>query len=140
MTNGALRLSLVIEGDGINTLELAQDVGDRRSVKGEIAFPIVGPFAPDEPYTRVFAGSGTVCGTCHGEEYSETEIHPSAYSSEVFQDDPSESLPLSLVRQYFRDCDPAREPDRCARLDALFGHGEVSPGDLPRLAKVCRER
>lgn len=135
---GALSMSLVPDGDGRDTLELAQDVGARRSIKAELGFPIAESLAPGAPYARVAAGSGTVCGACHGEERSEPAVDPGAYSSDVFQDDPSQALPLALVRQYFRDCDAMREPERCARLDALFGHGEVVAGELSRLAKVCR--
>lgn len=137
--SGNLVMSVVPQGEASATLELAYAIGDRRSIKAELAFPIDEALAPSAPYDQVDFGGGSSCGVCHGGESRVESIDfATAWASDVFQDEPDQALSLSFLRLSARECDPAAEPERCAMLDAIFGHGEVVPGDLARDSIICR--
>jgi len=134
-----LTMSVVPEGTGSNTLELSYAIGERMSIKAELPFPVEQMLDPAAPYDQVDLGSGTSCGLCHGEETRVMEIDfATAWASDVYQDDTSQSVSLSFVRQNALDCDHEAEPERCGMLDAIFGHGDLVAQDLPRDSKICR--
>lgn len=134
-----LTMSVVIEGEASQTLEFAYAIGDRMSIKAELVFPIDELLEPSAPYDQIAVSGGTTCGLCHGAEVPVAQIDfADAWASDVFQDDPDELLPRALLRQYALDCDHETEPERCELLDAIFGHGEIAPGDLPRDSLICR--
>ncbi len=136
---GDLVMSVVPEGEARRTLELSYAIGDRRSIKAELVFPIDQMLEPSAPYDAVELGSGTSCGLCHGGESRVTSIDfASAWASDMFQDDPDQRLSRSFVRQSALDCDHEAEPERCEMFDAIFGHGDVESGDLARDALICR--
>lgn len=136
---GELVMSVVLEGETAATLELAQAIGERRSIKAELVFPVDEALPPSAPYDQVALGAGTSCGLCHSAETRVGSIEfADAWASDAFQDDPEQALPLSFLRQLAIDCDHEVEPGRCEMLDAIFGHGEVVPGDLARDSLVCR--
>ncbi|MCA9708673.1 MAG: hypothetical protein KDK70_22685 [Myxococcales bacterium] len=136
---GNLVMSVVPEGETSQTLELAQAIGERLSIKAELEFPVEQTLEPQAPYDQVNLGSGTSCGICHGSETRVTEIDfAEVWASDVLQDEPEQSLSLSFLRQSALTCDHAASPGRCEMLDAIFGHGEVDPGDLARDALICR--
>jgi hypothetical protein len=139
LLRGDLVMSVILEGEARATLELAQAIGDRRSIKAELGFPVDEALPPSAPYDRVrFGVAGTSCGLCHGNEARVSSIDfASAWASDVFQDEPEQALPLGFLRQSALDCDHAATPERCERLDAIFGHGDVVPGDLARDALIC---
>jgi hypothetical protein len=138
LLRGGLTMSLILEGEASRTLELSSAIGDHRSIKAELSFPVDRALAPSAPYDQVEFGAGTGCGLCHdAEERVESIDFATAWSSQVFQDDPDQGLSLTYVRQNAIDCDHEAEPGRCEMLDALFGHGEVVHGDLDRGAYVC---
>lgn len=137
--SGDLVMSVVPEGFGSETLELAQAIGGRMSIKAELVFPVEDELAASAPYDQVDLGEGSTCGICHGSETRvESITFANAWASDVYQDEPELGLSLSFLRQNALDCDPEAEPQRCGMLDALFGHGEVVPGDLPRDSIICR--
>jgi hypothetical protein len=131
-------MSLILEGEASRTLELSYAIGDRRSIKAELVFPVDQALARSAPYDQVQFGGGTGCGLCHGAEARvDTIDYATAWSSDAFQDDPEQALSLGFLRQLAIDCDHEEEPGRCEMLDAIFGHGEVEPGDLARDSFVC---
>jgi hypothetical protein len=136
---GALIMSVVPEGYGRPKLEMSVDVGDRMSVKSEIAFPVLEEVTPTAPYEAIDAINGTTCAACHEREsrYPPIQATP-AYQSEMYQDDELYKLPMAFAAQHARDCDPSVEPDRCAMLTAIFAHGDLTPWELPRTLKICR--
>jgi hypothetical protein len=139
LVRGDLVMSVVPEGEASATLELSYAIGERRSIKAELVFPVSDALTPSAPYDQVVLGAGTSCGLCHGGETRVTTIDfATAWASDVFQDEPEQALSLSFLRQIAIDCEHDATPDRCATLDALLGHGEVVPGDLPRDALICR--
>lgn len=136
---GDLVMSVVPEGEASATLELAYAIGDRRSIKAELEFPVEEALPPSAPYDQVDFGGGSSCGVCHGNESRVESIDfATAWASDVFQDEPEQALSLSFLRQAAIDCDHEATPARCELLDALFGHGDVVPGDLARDAIICR--
>jgi hypothetical protein len=136
---GDLTMSVVLAGEGREKLELSYAIGQRQSIKAELEFPVDEVLEPSAPYDQVAVGGGTICGVCHGAELLVPSIDfAQAWSSDVFQDDPDETLSRSFLRQLALDCDPAVEPERCEMLDAIFGHGELDPGDLARDSLICR--
>lgn len=136
---GDLTMSVVSQGEARETLELSHALGDRRSIKAELVFPVESVLEPRAPYDQVEFGQGTSCGVCHGAETRVTSIEfATAWASDAFQDDPDQGLSLSFLRQSARDCDHQAEPERCEMLDAIFGHGDLMPGDLARDALICR--
>jgi len=135
---GALTMSVILEGEASRTIELSSAIGDRRSIKGELSFPIGDALPPSAPYDQIAFGDGTSCGLCHGTEARVDAItFATAWSSDVFQDEPEQGLSLVFLRQLAIDCDHEAEPGRCEMLDALFGHGDVEPGDLARDSLLC---
>lgn len=136
---GDLTMSVLVEGEASDALELAYAVGERRSIKAELVFPVAETLAPSAPYDQVAVSGGTVCGVCHGAELPVAEIDfAQAWASDVFQDEADSSLSRSYLRQLALDCDHEAQPERCEMLDAIFGHGEIEPGDLPRDSLICR--
>lgn len=138
LLQGDLAMSVILVGEHSATLELGYAIGDRHSIKAELAFPVDDTLAASAPYDQVQLGEGTSCGFCHGSETRVSSIDfASAWASDMFQDEPDQALSLSFLRQSAIDCDHEAEPERCAMLDAIFGHGEVVAGDLARDSLVC---
>ncbi|MEX1363953.1 MAG: hypothetical protein AB1Z98_12555 [Nannocystaceae bacterium] len=136
---GPLAMSVVPRGTGSETLELSSAIGDRLSIKAELLFPVDEMLADSAPYDQVDLGEGSTCGTCHGSETRvDTIDFADAWASDMYQDEPEQALSLSFLRQSALDCNRQDDPQRCEMLDALFGHGDVVPGDLARDSLVCR--
>lgn len=136
---GDLVMSIVPEGTGSHTLELSQAIGNRMSIKAELEFPVEQTLARSAPYDQVDLGGGSTCGTCHDSETQVDSIDfATAWASDAYQDEPELGLSLAFLRQNALDCDPEAEPQRCGMLDAVFGHGDVEPGDLDRDSIICR--
>lgn len=125
-----LILSVVATGDGAPYLELGELVDDKRSIKGELLFPLAEEVAADEPYTRIVEEERQ-CGFCHqGEEPHPTR--PSAFVSPAFKPRDDVLVPLSELRAIREQCDtPEGEGEHCALMRALFDHGPVWPGSFP---------
>jgi hypothetical protein len=130
--SGPLVMSVAPEGVGRALVELGQLVGDARSLKGELGFPIAAPLDAAEPFARVHHGDGTTCGFCHPGELRAADIADApAFVSGAFRPAPRARVDLATVRHERALCDPAREPERCALLGALFDHGEVVLQEFP---------
>jgi hypothetical protein len=128
---GELVMSVAVDGHGFDLLEFGELVGPTRSIKGEIAFPLADTIAPDAPFTRIFDGAdGTGCGICHGGEAPAPE-YPQAFVSDALRFPDFEAVAFTVLRREHERCDPVLQPERCARLTALFGHGAVEPAAFP---------
>jgi hypothetical protein len=127
-----LILSVTPVGAAKDFLELAEYPTPLRSIKAEIAFPVTAPVPPAEPYERIRAGTGTVCGGCHRDERPAPSVTvATAFESGVFKPRPEDLVPLPSVREHQAACDPKVEPFRCAVFEALLGHGAVHEGQFP---------
>lgn len=128
---GELVMSVAVDGHGFDLLEFGELVAPTRSIKGEIAFPLADAIAHDAPFTRIFDGEdGTGCGICHGSEAPAPE-YPQAFVSDALRFPDFETVAFADLRREYERCDPAVQPERCARLTALFGHGPVEPAAFP---------
>ena len=126
-----LVLSVAVDGHGFDLLEFGELVAPTRSIKGEVAFPLDDLLAYDAPFTRIFDGvDGTNCGICHAEEVAEPR-YPQAFVSDALRFPDFEEVAFAVVRDAYEHCDPAAQPERCARLTALFGHGPVEAAAFP---------
>jgi hypothetical protein len=132
LLRGNLIVSVVPEGMGQALLEMGQLVTEDRSLKAEIAFPVMGPLAEADPFEHVRRGEGTSCRFCHPSEERATELPDApAYVSGAFSPTLRSRVSLENLRQERIRCDPAVEPTRCAMLGAVFDHGEVRWKDFP---------
>ncbi len=137
--NEQLIMSVVPTGLARHRLELAYLLEDRKSVKGELEFPMTGTVPDSAPYDQIHVGGGTTCGVCHDLETRYEEIdYASAFTSEVLQDGLDLDVPLQFVRQHALDCDEEIDAERCQLLTAVFAHGETQPWRLPVDSKICR--
>jgi hypothetical protein len=124
--SGNLVLSVAPAGPAADLLELAEYVSPVRSIKAEIAFPRRTPVSPTEPYDRIGAAGGTLCGGCHRNETATAGIDGiHAYVSDVLRPATNDEVPLSSVEAEAAACNPAAEPARCALFNAVLDHGAV---------------
>ena len=135
---GQLVLSVVPEGDASHLIEFSYLLeGDARSIKGELSLPLTQAVPASAPYEHVLSTDasgrgGTVCGLCHGpEERVQSIDFTAAFSSVAFRPNPNSRVPLEALTQAQKSCDVAAQPERCAVLTALFGHGPVVQADFP---------
>jgi hypothetical protein len=129
---GALVLSIVPEGRGSQLLELGEQVGDNRSVKAELAFPIEEPLPPAHPFEEIRANNGTTCAACHPDEVRATDFaFAEAFVSGAFRPLPRARVSVDGLASERQRCDGVAEPARCAILGALFDHGEVRAQEFP---------
>jgi hypothetical protein len=140
LRRGQLVLSVVPEGAGSHLIEFSYLLeGDTRSVKAELALPLTDTVPASAPYEHVLptdpaglARGGTVCGGCHAQEERVQNIDfASAFSSVSFRPNPSYQVSLEMLAAEQKSCDRAAQPERCAMLTALFGHGAVTPAEFP---------
>jgi hypothetical protein len=127
--SGNLVMSVVSAGEASAFIELAEYTTPVRSIKAQLAFPVIAPVQPGDPYDSVHTGAGTVCGGCHGSEQAAAQITAAqAFESNVLQPLSTDVVPLPQMQADMKTCDPQQEPDRCAILNALFSRGEVRTG------------
>jgi len=137
---GQLVLSVVPEGTGSQLVEFSYLIdGDSRSIKAELGLPLTDAVAPAAPYLHVMpsdpellARGGTVCSGCHAREERVPSIEfASAFSSLALRPNPSYQVSLDQLSEAQASCDVAAQPERCAMLRALFGHGPVMQAEFP---------
>jgi len=137
---GQLLLSVVPEGTGSRLVEFSYLVdGDSRSIKAELGLPLTEAVAPAAPYLHVLpsepeliARGGTVCSGCHAREERVPSIEfADAFSSVAYRPNPSYQVSLDRLGEAQRACDAVAQPERCAMLSALFGHGPVMQAAFP---------
>lgn len=125
---GEMVLSVVPDGGARHLLEMSLRRSPTRSVKGEILFPIEGAIEAADPYRRILYGGEerTKCFACHADEAPDPSVtHAPAFLSDIVAPHQLDRVDVAGIEAEHRACDPAEEPDRCAMLEALFGHGEV---------------
>ncbi|MDC0716006.1 hypothetical protein [Nannocystis bainbridge] len=130
---GEFVMSVAVDGHGFQLLEFGEPVGQWRSIKAEVSFPLTDIMGIEAPFTRVLrdpGGGGTSCGVCHGSEAPAPE-YPQAFASDALRFPDFELVSFADLRGEYERCDPAAQPERCARLTALFGHGEVEAAAFP---------
>jgi len=137
----SLVMSVVPAGVGREAVELSVQYPGFRSVKAEIGMPTRRKLTATDPYERILLPnhSGTVCSGCHSFEQPFAEL-PGAFISTAFRPRPgADFVPLQFVTDQARTCDPAKEPERCAILAAIF-EGEVIPYEFPEDTPLFQTR
>lgn len=125
----------LVPGTG-GTLEVGErDESGTRSVKGEVHFPVESELELEDAFTRITFDSATKqsnCGVCHdSEELSAKYPFPTAFLNTVLIPQPFFAVDVSSIRGEYDACDANKEPERCAMLQGLFGHGEVAQKAFP---------
>jgi hypothetical protein len=126
-------MSVVLDGEAGETLELGYRTSPDRSVKTEILFPLRRDVTMAGLFDAVVEGSATVCARCHTGEIFTNSIQQfplGVYESAVLVPLSVFTVPLDSLRAEEAECDPTLESNRCGMLDALFDHGEVQPSLL----------
>ena len=133
-----LVLSVVPAGTGSELLEMAQDIGSSRSIKAELEFPIEAALDYAAPFQRPDLGEMSTCVGCHPNETPWPAVeYATAWVSDALQPPSDTMVPAAFVRQHQLDCDAATERQRCAMLDALFGHGPTESASFPATHRFC---
>jgi hypothetical protein len=128
-----LVMSVAVQGMNAQLLELGEQRADFRSLKGELRFPIEESLPPSRPFEHVVFSEGlTGCAFCHAAETREPAIQfTPAFVSQALRPFGRNRVPLAGLREERAACDAAREPERCALLDALFGWGDTLEWEFP---------
>ncbi len=138
---GQLFVSVVPEGEASQLIEFSYLLeGNARSIKAELSLPLPVAIPPATPYQRVIASdpttrlpsAETVCRGCHAAEERVQNIDFAvAYSSVALRPNPASQVSLETLAQAQKSCDALAQPERCAMLSALFGHGPVVQAEFP---------
>jgi hypothetical protein len=124
-----LFVSLVLDGESrpSTLLELGYLTEPGRSIKAELAFPLLREVTVATLENRVRLGSRSICGGCHTFEarVDDAFFPDGAFASNTITPLASYQIDLESQRAQAATCDATLEPLRCANLNALFGHGEV---------------
>lgn len=123
----SLVTSIVLDGPARDLIEFGQFVGPRRTIKGELEFPLAAPVSVaaaldrvrNREYPRI-----TRCFVCHDREEDEPGV-PGGRSSLALRPRPATLVDVATLRGELERCDREAEPARCRWLEALFGHGDV---------------
>jgi hypothetical protein len=125
-----------------STLEFGERKADDPgfSVKAEVHFPIEDQLVPEDAFSRLAPDpstgrtleQATLCGVCHDNE-KPTPDYPilGAFASAIVRPTPFFAVDAATLRKEVDTCDAATEPERCAMLHALFGHGNVVQTAFP---------
>ncbi len=137
LLSGQLIASVVPDGIGRDLVEFSQLTSNTRSIKSEIAFPVVAPLDMTAAFSRLPLNNVSVCAFCHAEETRVTvDGTPGGYESRALRPRAEEAVSLGSVKQEYLACDAVKEPERCAILTALFAHGAVQQGEFPAEMKT----
>jgi hypothetical protein len=126
-------MSIVPEGEGASLLEFGEQRPEFRSLKAEIVFPVTAPLERSAPFDKLFTSPPlTTCGGCHPGELQESEVlGVRTFTSLALRPRLQEVVSAASIARELSICDPAKEPQRCAMLDALMGWGGVSDRAFP---------
>lgn len=129
-----LVLSVVPDGDGSHVIEFAEERPNARSVKAELAMPVVDELRLDDAFDHLDReGVGSICGSCHKNEQPAFDIHyADAYESQALRPTKNDLITLYDMEVQAEACDVGATPERCAIYDAIFYRGEVVDSDFPR--------
>lgn len=133
----SLVISVVLDGPARDLIEFGHFVGPRRTIKGELEFPLTAPVSTAAALDRVRNPEYpriTRCFVCHDREEDEPGV-PGGRSSLALRPRASTLVDVATLRAELERCDAGTEPARCRWLAALFTHGPVErrafDADLP---------
>ncbi len=119
----------VVPGGGASSrvLEFGMRTADRRSAKGEIAFPVRVNITDERLEDQVgIARNASVCGGCHtGETRTPAGPYEAVFESNIIQPNLMYEVSIESMQRIAEDCNPGADAVRCANLRALFQSGPV---------------
>ena len=124
---GSLIMALVPTGPGSNSIELAFQVSDAQSVKGEINFPVISDLASDDPFKEILSNLPTVsyCSGCHKNEQAVrrlSSLPPAALRSDILAPAPDTVLTTESLNKLYRNCLGSNSV-RCSVIKELLQPG-----------------
>ncbi len=126
-TDDRLVMTIAVDGEGRDLVEFGEFVTPRRTIKGELKFPLTEPATLAGALSRVRNPDYpniTSCFVCHDRERDEPAI-PGARSSLALRPKPSTLITVEALQGERAACDAQQEPARCRWLEAIFAHGAV---------------
>ena len=123
----SLVISVVLDGPARDLIEFGQFVAPRRTIKGELEFPLTAPVPTAAALDRVRNPEYpriTRCFVCHDREEDEPSV-PGGRSSLALRPRASTLVDVATLHAELQRCDREAEPARCRWLAALFTHGPV---------------
>lgn len=123
----SLVISVVVDGPDRDLIEFGHFVAPRRTIKGELEFPLTAPASAATALDRVRNPEHpriTRCFVCHDHEEDEPSV-PGGRASLALRPRTSTLVDIATLRAELGRCDHALEPARCRWLAALFSHGPV---------------
>ncbi len=123
----ALVIAVTVEGHGSDLVEFGQLTSPRRSIKGELAFPLEAPVDPAAAFEQVRNRDYpniTRCFVCHDRE-EDVPSTPGGRDSLIVRPRANSLVPVESLTEEMLKCDPAVEPERCAWLTAIAGYGPL---------------
>jgi hypothetical protein len=131
VVNEPMVMSIVLEGDASETLEIGYRTSQNRSIKTELIFPLQSEVTFANLFDGVKDGDGRVtrCSACHTSEmqFFDTNLQAEVYESDLYPPFEVYEVDVESVRAENESCDAAAEPERCELLSAIFDHGDVVP-------------
>ncbi len=134
-----LIIAIALDGPGRDLIEFGQFVSPRRTVKGELEFPLATPVAIEAALEQVRNPDHpgiTTCFVCHDAEKPSVVV-PGGLQSVALRPVEWSLVAVDSLRREHEICDADVEPRRCAYLRALVGHGAIEhrafPERLPTL-------
>lgn len=126
-------LSVVPDGEGAHLLEFGEQRDGHRSLKAELAFPIVAELTRQSPFEHLMLDEHfTTCALCHAAERRDpAHPEPGAFVSQALRPRKSDQVTVSRLRAELDDCEPDLEPERCSFLESLLSWGTVTDKDFP---------
>lgn len=124
---GSLIMALVPTGPGSNSIELAFQVSETQSVKGEINFPVISDLASDDPYKEILSNLPTVsyCSGCHKNEQAMgrlSSLPPTALRSDILAPAPDTVLTTESLKKLRENC-LGSDSIRCSVIKELLQPG-----------------
>jgi hypothetical protein len=127
-------VSISFDGVGSRLLEMGElRAGGTRALRAEIEFPVSGGLSREAPFERILVlDHHTMCGACHADEQPAPDVtFTRAFESRPLRPVERERVSLESLARELVDCNAAREPERCAMLDAVFRSGAVIDREFP---------
>ena len=126
-TTDTFVVTVALDGRGRDLIEFGQFVTPRRSIKGELEFPLSEPITVTAPLDRVRNPEFpriTTCFVCHDNEEDEPSV-PRGRSSLALRPQPSTLVDIDSLHGELARCDETEEPARCRWLHAILDHGPI---------------
>lgn len=130
---GNLIIALVPTGVGSKLLEFSEMINSQRSIKGEIALPVLSNISHTDPFARINYPNRTSCSGCHTSELLESTINGvPVYSSIAFRPRPSDDVYLDYLKDAHYLCQAQMSTSSsCNFWSGLFSHGDVIAKPFP---------